>query len=304
METLKEDKKAINKAYIYVLLAGCLWGTMGLFSGSLSKMGLESLNISFIRLSSAAVIMFLFICFKDGIRAFRIDGKGIGICLALGILCQGLFNYSYNESLQSIGVVSAAVLLYTAPIFVTIMSRIFFGERITRTKVLALIINVIGCTLTVSGGDFSSMNFSIYGVAIGTLAGFLYGLMTVISTTTTEKYNPRVIIFYSFLLGSIFLAILSSPWQPVLGQDGLVFWLLYLGYGLVPTVGAYLVYMKGLSFNPPTSKVPVMASVETIVAALVGILAFGEAMGVIKALGIGLVIGSIAIMNSNTKSEK
>lgn len=302
-----QGEKSFKKAYIFVLTAGCLWGTMGLFSGTLSGMGLESLNISFFRMCAAAVIMFMFILFKDGVKAFSIDMKGIGICIILGVFCQGLFNYSYNESLRSVGIVSAAVLLYTAPIFVTIMSRIFFKERITGQKVLALLINIVGCTLTVSGGDFSSMNFSLYGATIGTLAGFLYGLMTVVSSLTTERYSPRLIIFYSFVFGAIFLALMSNPMGAIQGHSSNpIFWLLFFGYGLIPTVGSYLAYMKGLSYNPPTSKVPVIASVETIVAAFVGIFAFGETMGIVKALGIALVIGSIAIMNGNfnRKQEK
>ena len=46
-----------------------------------------------------------------------------------------------------------------------------------------------------------------------------------------------------------------------------------------------------------TSKVPVFASIETVVAAGIGLVAFDQRLGVAKILGIILVLCSIAIMN-------
>ncbi|HIU28408.1 MAG TPA: EamA family transporter, partial [Candidatus Fimisoma avicola] len=56
-------------------------------------------------------------------------------------------------------------------------------------------------------------------------------------------------------------------------------------------------YMKGLSKDLVTSKVPVIASVETVVAALIGILVFTEDVTLYKLIGILCVMISIFIMN-------
>ena len=60
---------------------------------------------------------------------------------------------------------------------------------------------------------------------------------------------------------------------------------------------AYIVYYGGMSRITETSKVPVIASVETVVAAVIGLVAFGQTLGAVKILGIALVLCSIAVMN-------
>ncbi len=71
-------------------------------------------------------------------------------------------------------------------------------------------------------------------------------------------------------------------------------------YALIPTVGTYFFYMKGLSCNLETSRVPVIASVETVFAALIGALAFSEPMNGAKIVGVVLVVASIIMRNVGT----
>jgi drug/metabolite transporter (DMT)-like permease len=70
-----------------------------------------------------------------------------------------------------------------------------------------------------------------------------------------------------------------------------------VGIGIVPSAMAYSAYYSGLSRIKETSKVPIFASVETIVAALIGFFAFGQSIGPGKILGIALVLVSIVFMN-------
>ena len=75
--------------------------------------------------------------------------------------------------------------------------------------------------------------------------------------------------------------------------------LLFLGFGLIPTAVAYVLYMQGLSMGLETSKVPVVMSFETVVTVLLGIGVYAEPAGAIKVLGIVLVLASIVIMNTD-----
>ena len=59
--------------------------------------------------------------------------------------------------------------------------------------------------------------------------------------------------------------------------------------------------MRGLSRPIETSRVPLIASVETVVAAVLGVALFHEAFGPAKLLGIALVLGSVAISNPSKK---
>lgn len=291
------DKSQQKIGYLMILIAGVLWGSIGFFVCILKSLGAESSTIAFLRIGVGAVLLIPLMYAMGGKNIFKIDKKGIFICLVLGIFCQAIFNFSYNESIKNVGVATASVMLYTSPIFVCIMSKIFFKEKIGPIKLTALAINVFGCVLTVTGGDFIAIKFSVYGVFTGILSGFLYALMTIISKPTTEKYNSLTIIFYSFVFGAIVLAVITRPWENISHIINFKLTIAAIGYGLIPSVGSYFFYMKGIAKKMETSKVPVVASIETVVAAVIGIFIFGEASGLFKIFGIGCVILSIAIMN-------
>lgn len=285
-----------RKGYFMVLIAGCLWGTNGFFVSILGDLGVQSSTVAFLRLAVAAILLALIMLVMGGKKLFKIDKYGLLACLALGIFSQALFNYSYNEAIDHIGVAMACILAYTSPIFVCIMSRLFFKEKIGPVKIIALAVNIIGCILTVTGGNFTSIKFSVYGAGAAVLAGFLFALMTIISTTTTS-YHPLTILFYSFVFGAVTLGVIARPWNAIVQAASLPLLLAVLGYCLIATVGSYFIYLRGLSKKLETSKVPVVTSVETVVATCIGIFVFSEAIGLVKLIGIGLVLASIVIMN-------
>ena len=62
-------------------------------------------------------------------------------------------------------------------------------------------------------------------------------------------------------------------------------------------------YYDGISKITETARIPVLASVETVVAAIIGLVVFGQSLGPVKIIGIALVLASIAVMNTNKKEK-
>lgn len=122
----------------------------------------------------------------------------------------------------------------------------------------------------VTGENLSSFNVSLIGFFC-ILAGFLYSLVTIIGKIPSAKTHPYVIVFYSFLFGWILLAAFAKPWNYAPLFYNPLFWLYSFGYGLIPAVGSYLLYMGGLSKGLDLSKVSLIASIETVVASLIGL---------------------------------
>ena len=297
-KTLDSEK---TKGYIMVFIAGVLWGTIGLFVNLLSGIGVSSSFAGFMRLFMGFWILLPIMFSFGGLKIFKIDKSGLLHCLLLGVLTQGLFNYCYNMAISNLGVATASILLYTAPIFVCILSMFLFKEVIGKRKVIALTLNIAGCFLMVTGGNLSTLNISFFGVFFGIAAGFLYSLVTIMGKIASGKIHPFTVVFYSFLFGWIFLGVTVKPWQYITLFSDTRFWIYSFGFGLIPTVGSYLFYMKGLSKELELSKVPVIASVETVIATLIGVLLFKESLGIINMLGIVCLLFSIMIMNLKNK---
>ena len=192
---------------------------------------------------------------------------------------------------------TAAVFLYTSPVFVAIMSRLFFHEALTRNKIIAILINIAGCALAATGGDFSQMQISGFAVLMGLLAGFTYALLPVLSRTGADKEEPFTAAFYGQVIGMVILFCIIRPYNGIGTEFTWKLLPAIIGLGLFPSAMTYSLYYAGLTRIKETTIVPVLASVETVIAALIGLVAFGQPLGAGKIAGIALVLCSIAVMN-------
>jgi drug/metabolite transporter (DMT)-like permease len=290
--------------YVMIFAAGTLWGTIGLFVKLLNGVGASPTLTAFMRLFMGFCILVPVMFCMGGIKMFKIDKKGLFQCLLLGILSQALFNYCYNVSIGVVGVATGSILLYAAPVFVCIMSRIIFKEQIGILKVFSLALNIIGCFLMVTGGNLSYLKLSLIGIIFGLASAFLYSLVTIIGKIASGKVHPFTVVFYSFLFGWLTLGILTAPWKSIGDVTDFRFWIYSIGYGLIPTVGSYLLYMGGLRKNLEISRVPVIASIETVVATLIGVILFKEKLNFINVLGIVCLLSSITLMNLKFKGKE
>lgn len=280
-----------------VIITGCLWGSIGLFIRLMSDAGASAATISFLRMLFAFVILAAVTVAHSGISAFCVSGRTLLFSAALGLVCHGVYNVFYSWAVTLTGVTVSAVLLRIAPVFTAVISALCFHERITRHKCLALAANVIGCVLAATGGRFDSALFSLTGILCGVAAGLCYALSAIFGRLAGENSDPFVVSTYSYLFATVFLSIFLKPWAQPIHVTPAILGLGFL-YALIPTAIAYLLYYRGLQQIQESSKVPVLASMETVVAAVIGVLVLGEKLGVVHYLGIVVVMASIVMTSA------
>lgn len=289
--------KTSMRGYGYILAAGCLWGTNGLFVKLMQGCGSSSAYTGFVRIALSLVILTVITLIKEGPRAFKISKNTLISCMLLGLVCQALYNYVYSSAINSLGVSFACVMTYMSPAFASVISYFLFKEQFGPNKYLAMILNLTGCILTVTGGHLNGMSFAASGLLFGLSSAACYSLVGIFGRIASGESSPFVVATYNFLFGTIFLGLFGHPWTTVANpfNPGI------LGYGfiyaLIPTGICYVIYFSGVSRIKESSKVPVVASVENVVAVFIGVLVFHEHVGAGNLLGIALVLGSIAIMN-------
>ncbi len=300
---LKMNKEQ-NKGYALVLAAGALWGTIGFFSTMLSNLGMPSNSVAFFRVLSATIVLGVILLVKGkGPGLFRISKRGLFSCMLVGFISQALYNMCYMSTIELSGMATAAVFLYTSPVYVAIISRILFHEPLTSNKIIAIVVNIVGCVLAVTGGNFGDMKLSAHGLIMGILAGFCYALLPILSRLGADDEDSFTAAFYGQAFAVLLLFVLIRPYNGIGCDFNWQVLLVLIGFGLVPSAMGYIVYYAGISRVTETSRIPVLCSVETVVAALVGLVAFGQSVGFIKIVGIALVLVSIGVMNAKQKEQ-
>ncbi len=284
------------KSPVYILAAGCMWGLMGLLVRSLDAVGIASMEVCFIRSAVTLISLFAWALLFDR-RAFRIRLKDIWCFIGTGACSVTFFNFCYFKTMTLTSLSVAAVLLYTAPAFVMLMSAVLFKEEMSVQKLSALLLAFLGCAF-VSGIVGGAGALSASGILYGLGAGFGYALYSIFGRYALEKgYGSLTISFYTFLCSAIctsFLADKGSVAAALSGNGGLIVKTVVLV--LVVTLFPYLSYTKGLS-GVENGTASVLASVEPVVATLVGVVIYKETLNVWNVAGICLVLGSIILIN-------
>ncbi|MGI6525913.1 MAG: EamA family transporter [Caldicoprobacterales bacterium] len=106
----------------------------------------------------------------------------------------------------------------------------------------------------VTGGNFTELNISGLGLALGLLAGFLYGLSTILGKIGTSGDDSVTMAFYMMVFSSITTAVFAKPWEHLdfLTNSTFLFWAV-TGAGLSGTV-ANILFFAGLSMGKDLSK--------------------------------------------------
>ena len=274
-----------NKYVAMVLLAGSLWGFMGFFRRTLDSMGVSAIGCIAVRCIFAAALFGIVLLVSDR-QAFKIKLKDIWIFFGSGIVSLFVFGVCYFKAMDYMSLSAAAILLYTAPCFVILFSALLFKEKLTGQKLAAMLLAFAGCCL-VSG----------IGLLLGLTAGVCYALYSIFSRFALNRgYSSLTINFYSSLLATIGATVIGgTEYLEIITASAPNFGFA-LATGLVTCFLPYLLYTRGLE-GRENGKASIMASVEPVVATIVGVVIYKEALTAMSAAGIVLVLAAIVLLN-------
>ena len=279
-----------------IILAGCFWGSMGIFVRKLTEYGFDSVQIVSIRVTLAALIFSAILLFRER-SEFRIHLRDIPLFLGLGFGSILFFTICYFTAINMMSLSVAAILLYTSPVWIMLMSVIFFHERMTKRKILALVIAFTGCVL-VSGISGSGVTFT--GLLIGLGSGLGYGLYSILGTIALRRYSPYTVTTYTFLFAAVGSLVICKPFEMMMrfasAPDKGFLILFCLLTSVITAVIPFLAYTTGLRYVE-ASKAGILATIEPMVATLFGILVFSEPLTVLSAAGILLILGAVVLLN-------
>jgi drug/metabolite transporter (DMT)-like permease len=292
-----------SKGYLFVVIAGVLWATIGLFVNSLLGKGLTPEQVAFLRLFLGFVILFIY-SFVKMPNALKISKKGLGYCIMVGIISQAGFNICYFNSIDSIGVSASAVLLYTSPLFLAFLSMVVYKEKLNKIKIVSLIVCFMGSILAVTGGSLDFGQFNTNGILLGVMSAVTYACMSIISKGALKECEGITLLIYGFLIGSILMIPLANPMQLISYASDMSILPIILGLGIIPAACAYIFYLNGISTGIDLSVAGILASTELIVSVLIGWTILGEDFSIGKSIGVIFMIASALIAIKNPKSNK
>ncbi len=274
--------------------AAVLIGSLNLFSKNLLEAGFTPLDVSICREGVTAAVFFVILLLTDR-SAFRIRLRDLWI-FVLFALFNVLSNFFLFNAQDLIPLGTAAVLELTNPYFIMIFAFFLFGDKVTKRKLLAAVIEFLGCIFII-GVLEDPGSISVMGVIFGLLSGVTLAAFT-LGSRCVEKlnYSENTTMFYFFFLSSVLL-VPFADFGHISGilYDKVDLWIYMLMMGIVGTlIPNYLVIVAVRRMDPAVLTMIITSSI--VLSTMYGVLFFGDELNLTIVIGMIMVLVAMVIL--------
>lgn len=267
-----------------IIFAAIIWGSIGVAGKLAYGLGGNPLTLMLYR---TLLIIPLAIYIARSVTSFKAMFK----LFILGVFLIPILYLTYFYAVEIIEASTASLLLYIAPVLVNIISRIVFNEKLTTSKISAVVLALIGVAVL----NYGDINFNPVGLTLGLTSAFGYAALIIVSKyLLSSGVTPEQIAIIPSAYASITIFTVSV----VNGVDfihipiGVLMVSVYLSY--VATGFAYYMFNKGLK-RVEASRASIGVLVEPVSAVLLASLILYEPLTIQKILGGGVILTAVYI---------
>jgi drug/metabolite transporter (DMT)-like permease len=216
----------------------------------------------------------------------------------LGITNNGLPYLLISWGEQYIDSAVAAILNSTMPLFTMVIAHFFLiDDRITPKRFVALFAGFLGVIVLVSRDLNGAMHSSLLGQLAVLLAAIFYAFSSIFARRTTQNIDPILRAVIPLFGADILLWTVTPLVQAPLHYPSIpIAWVAILWLGFMGVAVAFLLYFYLLHTVGPT-RTTLVSYIFPLVGVVLGVAFLKENLDWHLALGTGLIIGSIALVN-------
>ena len=278
------------KGIIYVLLAALIYGVTPLLCSLTYPLGNNGFSMTFFRNFFVIPILYIIILLQGvDLRLNKHELKALLPACTLGACLSMLFLYT---SYKYISIGTATTLHFSYPVFVLIISSIFFKEPIKITNVFVIFVAVIGisCFMNTSEG------FNIKGILYAVASGIAYALfMVILDKNNLVCMNRYKLSFYIAVISVVILLCLNIPFkQLVLVQTLHSYYYMFI-VAILTSIFGIIFLKEGIKFIGATNAA-VFSLFEPLSSIIVSYVFLGTRISILQTVGCLLIIISVLLL--------
>ncbi len=295
----------MKKIYLFLpILAGFMFGSSGIFVRTLTQNGIDQGTLLFLRFSIAIIPILIALILTDK-KLLKIDLKDIPLFLACSICIIGL-NLCYNESMNTVPLSLAAVLLSLAPIFVLVFAYILFREKITSKKLICMFLAIFGCVLMTGVLEDNIINIPLFGILSGVGAALFWAVYLMASKKSMETgKHTYTILFYSIIFITIALIPFTSFGQiaDFISIDPLLCIIFLIIHSTFSFALPYIFSTLSLNYIDSGISSILLSGAEPLAALIFGFFIYSEVPTVLMFCGFILTIAAMMMLSRKDTLE-
>jgi drug/metabolite transporter (DMT)-like permease len=272
-----------------VVVSALLFGTLAVLTPLAYRAGAKPLPLLAWRFLIASVLLAATIALRRP-SALKVPASDIGRFTALAVTGYGFASICFFFALLYASASVVAVLLYTYPAMVAIVSWALGLQRPNLRQAGAILVTFAGVVLVLNPFE-PGMSVSPTGLLLGLGAAAGYTSFNLLSARWLPGRSRLVIMAYTFGIASVFVGAVTllagqslSPaaWQPQV-------WALLAAIVALPTFGAVVLYLEGIR-GLGASQAAIISTLEPLFTIALAALVLGERLRPIQWVGAVLVV--------------
>lgn len=288
------------KVYIGVIMAAFLFGTMEI-ALKIAGSSIDSFQLTAVRFFIGGLLLLPFAIKEMRDNDIRLDIKQFLYLGLVGIICIPVSMLIFQIGVLKSNAATASVLISMNTLFTLIFARIIDNEKISRNKIIAIFVGIIGALFMIKPWDMQEGN-TVLGVVLVLIGAAAFGLYTVMGKKATDQVGIFVQTSFSFIEGSIVLAVINLIiGKPIIAGINMDNILPVLYVSVFVTGLGYLFYFIAIKYsNAVTGSVTFF--IKPAIAPILAVLILHESIHWNSIVGIILVlIASFVNLRENKK---
>lgn len=290
------------KGYIAISSAALLWGIAATVAKFFFNKNYEPLILVQMRVTISFAILFLFFLFTNrALLKFKLND--VPLFLVAGILGVAGSNYFYYAAIKETNVSTSILVQYTAPIMVMMYVTVVQKERLTVSKIAALVLSITGIFLAIGAYNPDVLQGTGYGIVLAAIAAVSFSIFTISGKKLTERYTVWTGLVYLFGSATLFWSFINTPIDIANAQYTVDDWKVFVTIAVISILLPYSLFYYGLH-HIQSSKAIITSTLEPVVAIVSEWLFLGGTMGPLQVIGAMLVISAIIILQQFSKENE
>lgn len=281
------------KGVLFTGLSALLFGFAPVLSAKTYQMGSNALTLTFYR--ELLVLPLLLAVLLVRRVSLRVTGRQLAVLAGVGLFCRGSTTLMLNVAYSCIGVGAATTLHFMYPVFVALICRSLFRERLGRARLTALALACAGVVLFLEVGQGGGGSAAL-GMALSISSGLTYAcFMVAMDKTFLRQMDPFLVIFYTAGAVAAGMLVVNIP----LGQIVFALPPRAMLYTFLVAVAssffAIILLQLGVRYLSATTAA-VFSLLEPVSCAAAGAIWLGESFTLRKFLGSVIILGAAGLL--------
>lgn len=297
-----------STGFLLAVGSAVLWGSYGTFTIFLGKLGLTNATIAMI----GPIFIFVFFTainlLTNGVKSYKLPLKLIPVVLLYGFF-SALDSYSAVTAYSLLPIAVGSIIIYCNLFLLILFSRILFQIKLTKKKIIACVIAIIGIALVVDvfnvEGRISLLGLLWAFIAMCCWAGIVlcekYLLNAGIKGNTVLSFHGVMSLAFLFTIHSP--AAFAENIAAAFAASGWVLPLTMMCFGLFTEIFCYLTYMVALKRLEP-ALVQIAYTLDPVTSCILGMIFFGQILVPVQYGGILVILAVVTWLHWDNRNEE